>query len=254
VLHLTQVSSCVWLTFFLADPVSEISIGESAMRTLFSTLPWVEAAVALLPQAIPTYAPLRELFQACDKQHDDGVSGTQVLHGCPRSTFVPDLIVRPARVEDHDDLVPVFNKQSTALTAIYGEFFLAELIQSQNEANKAIVGEVRISVCAMHAPASLFSVDQKSATARCSTHNVAHCSPPFMRSVFFFFGLYCDCVFQSDHQSVGLMALTTELDVRILQKCFELGPYDNLLRVTDEASAERAQAVEDAATGTHTPH
>ncbi len=113
------------------------------MRTLFSTLPWVEAAVALLPQATPTYAPLRELFQACDKQRDDGGSGTQVLHGCPRSTFVPDLIVRPARVEDHDDLVPVFNKQSAALTAIYGDFFLAELIQSQNEANKAIVGEVR---------------------------------------------------------------------------------------------------------------
>jgi hypothetical protein len=47
------------------------------------------------------------------------------------------------------------------------------------------------------------------------------------------------------------MALTTELDVRILQKCFELGPYDNLMRVTDLASAERAQAIEDAATGTH---
>jgi hypothetical protein len=36
--------------------------------------------------------------------------------------------------------------------------------------------------------------------------------------------------------AVGLMSLTADLDVRILQKCFELHAYDNLLRVDSEVS------------------
>lgn len=44
---------------------------------------------------------------------------------------MPTLRVRKAAVEDHDDLVPIFNSQSEVLTELYGEFFLAELIESQ---------------------------------------------------------------------------------------------------------------------------
>jgi hypothetical protein len=40
------------------------------------------------------------------------------VHGCMRSTFVADVAVRRARVEDHDDLVPIFNRQSAALTEV----------------------------------------------------------------------------------------------------------------------------------------
>ena len=41
-----------------------------------------------------------------------------------------------ACVEDHDDLVPVFNAQSEVLTERYGEFFIAELIEAQDDRNR----------------------------------------------------------------------------------------------------------------------
>lgn len=45
-------------------------------------------------------------------------------------------------MEDHDDLVPIFNKQSELQPNIHQDFFLAHLIQSQDENNKTLVAEV----------------------------------------------------------------------------------------------------------------
>lgn len=40
-------------------------------------------------------------------------------------------------MEDHDDLMPVFAAQSDLLSATYGEFFLADMIELQDSQNKA---------------------------------------------------------------------------------------------------------------------
>jgi hypothetical protein len=40
--------------------------------------------------------------------------------------------IRMAREQDHDDLAEVFNRQSEVLTAQFGEFFIADLIATQN--------------------------------------------------------------------------------------------------------------------------
>lgn len=50
--------------------------------------------------------------------------------------------LRLARIEDHDDLVPIFDSQTEVLTKTYGEFFLADLISSQNENDKCLVADV----------------------------------------------------------------------------------------------------------------
>lgn len=39
-------------------------------------------------------------------------------------------------MEDHDDLMPVFAAQSDLLSATYGEFFLADMIELQDDENK----------------------------------------------------------------------------------------------------------------------
>lgn len=51
------------------------------------------------------------------------------------------LKIRMARVEDHDALVKVFDAQSEVVSEVYGDYFLAELIEAQDADNKAIVGE-----------------------------------------------------------------------------------------------------------------
>lgn len=45
-------------------------------------------------------------------------------------------------MEDHDDLMPIFMHHDTILRATYGEYFLAELIEAQDEENHAVVCEV----------------------------------------------------------------------------------------------------------------
>jgi len=66
-----------------------------------------------------------------------------VLFACGRDKFVPMLHVRQARVQDHDDLTPIFDRQSNMLTNTYGDFFLAELIEAQDESMHCLVSEVR---------------------------------------------------------------------------------------------------------------
>merc|ERR1712224_266620 len=92
-----------------------------------------------------------------------------------------------ARVEDHDNLVSVFNAQSEVVTDIYGEYFIAELIEAQNDENKALVAEV-------------------------------------------------------DGRAVGLMCLTSDVDVNVLAQCFQLDAMDHLLK-PQYAQKVRDQAV-----------
>lgn len=40
--------------------------------------------------------------------------------------------IRMAREQDHDDLADIFNRQSEVLTQQFGEFFIADLIATQN--------------------------------------------------------------------------------------------------------------------------
>nr|XP_033795156.1 cilia- and flagella-associated protein 61 isoform X2 [Geotrypetes seraphini] len=57
------------------------------------------------------------------------------------------------RVEDHDDLMPIFMHHNDILRATYGEYFLAELIEAQDEDNHSVICEVKgtavgfMSVC-----------------------------------------------------------------------------------------------------------
>lgn len=46
------------------------------------------------------------------------------------------------RVEDNDDLTPIFNRQSDMLKTTYGEYFLAEMIEAQDENMHCLVAEV----------------------------------------------------------------------------------------------------------------
>jgi len=46
------------------------------------------------------------------------------------------------RVEDHDDLMPIFDRMTEVLTDSYGDYYLAELIEAQDDSMKCIVAEV----------------------------------------------------------------------------------------------------------------
>lgn len=62
-----------------------------------------------------------------------------------RSTILPKLLVRDARVEDNDDLLPILQRWYPDLISVKDEhnFLLADMIDSQDERNKIFVGCLR---------------------------------------------------------------------------------------------------------------
>lgn len=59
-----------------------------------------------------------------------------------RGKVIPQLEIRIAREEDHDDLAAVFNTQSHVVTQTYGEYFIAQLIAAQNDSCRSLVAQV----------------------------------------------------------------------------------------------------------------
>lgn len=72
-------------------------------------------------------------------------------------------------------MAAVFNSQSDTVTQTYGEYFIAELIASQNDTNKALVAQVK-------------------------------------------------------DKAIGLMGITSDIDSKLLHECFDLQPFDNLMK------------------------
>ena len=127
--------STIWLRFFSATMVHELDIAEQAMQMAFSSMSDVEQIAYALPVGISSFAPLHEMFE--EAIHESEESSWRIF-----SMQRPITKVRVARIEDHDDLVPIFEEQSEMLQDNFGEFFLAEHIEAQDENNRAFVLEM----------------------------------------------------------------------------------------------------------------
>lgn len=79
-------------------------------------------------------------------------------------------------MNDNDDLIPLLNSYTEVLKSTYGDFYVAELIEAQNEQNKCVVAE-------------------------------------------------------ANGFAMGLMAITTDANVELLNECFELRPFHGLRKV-----------------------
>lgn len=110
---------------------------------LYSSL---DTVLAFLPFTTPSFSPLSEHFEPVNAR-PDAPSLPFTLWKSHKSRFSPVVSVRRARIEDHDDLMPIFDKQTDTITSLYGPYFLAELIQSGSESNEQrsvtnLVGEI----------------------------------------------------------------------------------------------------------------
>lgn len=61
------------------------------------------------------------------------------------SLFTLNFIIHFSSVNDNDDLIPLLNSYTSLLKATYGEFYVAEMIEAQNDLNKCLTAEVCIS-------------------------------------------------------------------------------------------------------------
>jgi len=196
------------LRYFVAAPGLEESVMEEVVRITFSFLIPLKQIFFLYPTTVtqeeldhlkrpfntPYFVEMEPVPDTCvacpffDTHHkeiirdilDEIIPEIDKKTQCTtlisrRDTVIPPLFIRMARVEDHDDLVAVFNAQSEVITDVYGDYFIAELVEAQDKDNKAIVAEV-------------------------------------------------------NGRAVGLMCMTSDVDVNILAQCFDIEAYDNLLK------------------------
>lgn len=114
--------------------------GKDILRNAFSCCPslhyifWLCPANAKAPPFISTYFA----EAAVDNQSD--LFKKNKLFMVQRDDFLPELLVREARVEDNDDLLPILQTSNPGVMDGHDDFFLADMIQAQDERNKIFVG------------------------------------------------------------------------------------------------------------------
>lgn len=152
-------------------------IAHQLLKSAFTAAPDVAQLVAVLPTSnagsLAATGWAHHLDTTIDKTNSEvAYDALQVS----ASAVHPRLKIRAARVEDFDDLVPIFNKQSDVLNKYFGEFFLNDIIEAQNASNRSFV------------------VD--------------------------------------DHgKARGFISVSTEVDLAVLNQCFELSVFDHLKSV-----------------------
>ncbi|CAG2054778.1 unnamed protein product [Timema podura] len=69
-------------------------------------------------------------------------SRIQTILLCVRQRYLKKMKIRHAREEDHDDLMPLFDRSACRLREHYGEFFISELISTADEKRHIMVAEI----------------------------------------------------------------------------------------------------------------
>ncbi|KAL1785794.1 cilia-and flagella-associated protein 61 [Sigmodon hispidus] len=143
----------LFMHFFVA--VDEYSTGclKEIIRTVFKAVPELYFIFLIVPTYVSLGSTLITVFNQVGNVPCLTYDEDFAVHICHRHDHYPQLHIRKARVEDHDDLMPIFMHYDNTLKEIYGEYFLAELIEAQDEENHAVVCEVEgkavgfMSVC-----------------------------------------------------------------------------------------------------------
>ncbi|XP_031227985.1 cilia- and flagella-associated protein 61 isoform X2 [Mastomys coucha] len=143
----------LFMHFFVA--VDEYATGclKEIIRTVFKAVPELYFIFLIVPTYVSLGSTLITVFDQVGNIPCLNYNEDFAVHICHRHNHYPQLHIRKARVEDHDDLMPIFMHYDNTLKEIYGEYFLAELIEAQDEDHHAVVCEVEgkavgfMSVC-----------------------------------------------------------------------------------------------------------
>ncbi|XP_060042095.1 cilia- and flagella-associated protein 61 [Erinaceus europaeus] len=124
--------------------VDEYSVGccKEIIRTVFKAVPELHFIFLIVPSYMSIGSTLITVFDQVGTIPSMLYDEEFTVHICHRHNHNPQLHIRKARVEDHDDLMPIFMRHDTILKETYGEYFLAELIEAQDEENHSVVCEV----------------------------------------------------------------------------------------------------------------
>ncbi|KAK3611320.1 hypothetical protein CHS0354_029969 [Potamilus streckersoni] len=163
----------LFLHYFVAKTGYVHGCAREIIRTAFNAVPDVHYLFLVVPKNVYPEAEIADLFKPMNKGETTSGPLECAIFVCHRHKHVPVLHIRHARVEDHDDLTPIFNRHSDMLKMTYGDYFLSELIEAQDENMNCLVSEV-------------------------------------------------------DGTAYGFMSISSDVNYKLLNECFELGPFHGL--------------------------
>nr|XP_015210027.1 PREDICTED: cilia- and flagella-associated protein 61 isoform X1 [Lepisosteus oculatus] len=161
----------LFMHLYVARPDFCIGSSKEIVRTVFNAVTELHYIFLFAPVGSTLEPALAAVFEPVETLQTSNTDYMAFV--CHRHRHCPVLHIRRARVEDHDDLIPIFAQQTDKLGSTYGDYFLAELIEAQDEDNHAAVCE-------------------------------------------------------SEGTAVGFISLSGDINVKLLNECFELGPYHGL--------------------------
>ncbi|XP_014784216.1 cilia- and flagella-associated protein 61 [Octopus bimaculoides] len=112
------------------------------LHTMFIAVPDVHYCFLILPENVSLDNSFVNIFRNIAQLQQSVGDKFFTIFISERYMFEPMLYIRNARVEDTDELTPLFDSLNNTLQAVYGDYYLAELIESQNEEMQCIVAEV----------------------------------------------------------------------------------------------------------------
>ncbi|XP_053736719.1 cilia- and flagella-associated protein 61 [Synchiropus splendidus] len=129
----------LFLHLFVAKPGYSSGGLREILRAVFNAMPELEHICLLSPHVDQLEAPLGEVFQPLQHLR---IPGPQCLSSvCLRHTLCPQLELRPARVEDYDDIMQMFAEQTCLLSIVDDPKFLLGLVESTREGDHTAVFE-----------------------------------------------------------------------------------------------------------------
>ncbi|KAM8726794.1 cilia- and flagella-associated protein 61 [Acanthopagrus schlegelii] len=132
----------LYLHLFVAQPNFVAASVKEIMRAVFNAVGELEYICLVSPDIGVLEPALEKIFEPLKRLTDPGPQCSAFI--CRRQKLCPRLHIRPARVEDHDDIMHLFAEQTKLLQTtdiVDQSYFLAELIEAQNEKNCTAVCE-----------------------------------------------------------------------------------------------------------------
>ncbi|KAL0278426.1 UNVERIFIED_CONTAM: hypothetical protein PYX00_000254 [Menopon gallinae] len=139
--------NCVFIHYMIWRPDYYEDFLAPTLETLFMEFPFLKYIVIVKPPLIKIPEQMGDFFipvlpMDMHKYKWDSAS-VQTFLLCLRHSMLERLKIRLAMVEDHDDLMPIIERQTNKLRELYGDFCMAEIIEYPGtEDRKTLVCEV----------------------------------------------------------------------------------------------------------------
>ncbi|XP_071661674.1 cilia- and flagella-associated protein 61 isoform X2 [Patagioenas fasciata] len=126
----------LFLHLFVAEEKYAAGCLQEIVRTAFVTVPELQFILLFVPADENLEPNVRNVFEKMTTAPGSVVDKNFTLLVCPRHRCHPQLHVRTARLEDYDDLTQIWTLKESC-----SEYFLADLLECQDEEHRTVVCE-----------------------------------------------------------------------------------------------------------------